>query len=213
MKLSRSILGLVLVSVLGAVINVNAQVEGGIGRRPPGNPPGHTRPPGPPPPPPSPGRPPQPPPGHHRPEILRTELVCKSNGYRYKSCPIQPGYQIVNVRLIQELDNSRCHPGYWGYTDDSVWVDQGCRGYFEILYQAYRRHDPRNDERVEDLFCKSSGYRYRSCAPQSFRFITGVQFIHARNNSNCQEGYSWGYDQYQVWVDHGCQGEFRVYGY
>ncbi len=28
--------------------------------------------------------------------------------------------------------------------------------------------------------------------------------------SPCQQGYSWGYDQRGIWVDHGCRADFQV---
>ena len=158
--------------------------------------------------------PPSRPPGHDRQRIERTESVCRSNGYRYKQCPVQPGYQVVDVRFIQALNRSDCRqPGYnFGFTENAVWVDHGCQGHFEVYLQPFSRRDPRRYEKVEDLFCKSSGYRYRSCTPSTIREITHVEFLDARNNSDCRLD-NWGYDRFYVWVDRGCQAVLRVYGH
>jgi hypothetical protein len=36
----------------------------------------------------------------------------------------------------------------------------------------------------------------------------GVQMVNQRSGSACRQGYSWGYDQRGVWVDHGCRADF-----
>ena len=39
----------------------------------------------------------------------------------------------------------------------------------------------------------------------------GVTLIRQRGNARCERGYSWDYDAHGVWVDHGCQADFRLY--
>jgi hypothetical protein len=38
----------------------------------------------------------------------------------------------------------------------------------------------------------------------------GVDLIRQRGTARCERGYSWDYDARGVWVDHGCQAEFRL---
>jgi hypothetical protein len=38
----------------------------------------------------------------------------------------------------------------------------------------------------------------------------GVELIRQRGSARCERGYSWDYDARGVWVDHGCQAEFRL---
>ncbi len=38
----------------------------------------------------------------------------------------------------------------------------------------------------------------------------GVELIRQRGTARCERGYSWDYDARGVWVDHGCQAEFRL---
>jgi Protein of unknown function (DUF3011) len=38
----------------------------------------------------------------------------------------------------------------------------------------------------------------------------GVDLIRQRGSARCERGYSWDYDARGVWVDHGCQAEFRL---
>lgn len=156
---------------------------------------------------------PPPPPDHGRPGILRMDHICRSSGYRFRQCPIPPGNQIIEVRLIQAMNRSDCRsPGYnWGFTNDAVWVDHGCQGYFEVFYRPFSHRDPRRWEKVEDVFCRSSGYRYRSCVPTRLTEIHHVEFLSAENNSDCREG-NWGFERFYVWVDRGCQAVLRIYG-
>jgi len=40
------------------------------------------------------------------------------------------------------MSAARCEEGRtWGFTQDSVWVDRGCRGNFEVYYRARRGWD------------------------------------------------------------------------
>gem|GEM_PF-654545 len=39
----------------------------------------------------------------------------------------------------------------------------------------------------------------------------GVQLVRQRSTARCERGYSWDYDARGIWVDHGCQAEFRLY--
>ena len=38
----------------------------------------------------------------------------------------------------------------------------------------------------------------------------GVDLVRQRGTARCERGYSWDYDARGVWVDHGCQAEFRL---
>lgn len=55
--------------------------------------------------------------------------------------------------------------------------------------------------------CASSGYRYQYCRANT---DNQVRLERQHSSTRCTEGYSWGYDPYGVWVDHGCGAEFRV---
>ena len=63
-----------------------------------------------------------------------------------------------------------------------------------------------DDERT--IVCESKNYRYRYCRVDTENRATLVRQISAV--SRCEYGDSWGYDSRGVWVDRGCQGEFRV---
>jgi DUF3011 family protein len=46
------------------------------------------------------------------------------------------GGSVTSVRLIRDL-SGRCRQGStWGNTESVIWVNQGCRGDFEVTYRA-----------------------------------------------------------------------------
>lgn len=57
------------------------------------------------------------------------------------------------------------------------------------------------------LRCTSHGMRYSYCRVDT---DNSVQLERSKGFWECRQGYSWGYDSNGVWVDHGCDGEFRV---
>ncbi len=61
----------------------------------------------------------------------RVNVNCSSHDDRYERCYV--GGDIRDVRLYRQNSNSACIEGRsWGYDRDSIWVDRGCRGEFEV---------------------------------------------------------------------------------
>lgn len=59
----------------------------------------------------------------------------------------------------------------------------------------------------ENIRCTSHGMRYQYCRADT---DNQVRLEKQRSFFECRQGYSWGHDDHGVWVDHGCDGEFRV---
>jgi hypothetical protein len=59
----------------------------------------------------------------------------------------------------------------------------------------------------QTIHCKSDRYRYRYCRVQT---DDHVRLERQRSQPDCRRGYSWDYDRYGVWVNHGCEADFRV---
>ncbi|MGZ3743669.1 MAG: DUF3011 domain-containing protein [Pseudobdellovibrionaceae bacterium] len=142
-------------------------------------------------------------------------ITCSSSGYAYNTCFI--GQPIQYVRLASQLSRSACIEGSsWGFTNDSVWVDKGCRGNFEVVTINYGRPPggyPPRPPCEESINCASSGYRFNSCYPASGLRIRYAQLSRQDSRTQCIEGETWGYDNNRIWVDKGCRGEFRVQTY
>jgi hypothetical protein len=60
---------------------------------------------------------------------------------------------------------------------------------------------------TQTIHCKSDDYRYRYCRVQT---DDRVRLERQRSHADCRRGYSWDYDRYGVWVNHGCEADFRV---
>ena len=56
--------------------------------------------------------------------------------------------------------------------------------------------------------CESHNYRYRYCRVDTDNRVRLERQISVA--SRCRFGDTWGYDSRGVWVDRGCQAEFRV---
>lgn len=56
-------------------------------------------------------------------------VLCESRDNRRRSCPT-PGRA---AKLVRQLSRSACIEGQtWGFDRSGIWVDQGCRGEFEV---------------------------------------------------------------------------------
>lgn len=65
--------------------------------------------------------------GGGRPQYLQ----CQSNDKRYRFCPSN-GY-IRQAQIRRQLSDARCTYNWsWGYRNDGIWVDKGCRAEFEV---------------------------------------------------------------------------------
>ena len=57
--------------------------------------------------------------------------------------------------------------------------------------------------------CRSTDGRFRHCPVNGW--VRGAQLTQQLGGPACAQGKTWGYDDNGVWVDRGCQGEFRVW--
>lgn len=59
-------------------------------------------------------------------------LRCESWGYKYQQCNVPTSNRVELTRKIA----GKCNAGrQWGYTDDYIWVDKGCRAEFAYGYR------------------------------------------------------------------------------
>ncbi len=129
---------------------------------------------------------------------------CDSNGYKYQYCSVNTQGR---VNMIHEKSTGNlCRQGRgWGYDNNGIWVDRGCRAQF-----SYGRDDGGgNWNRPGELTCESKGYRYSYCNADTDGRVNLLREISTGNL--CQQGRGWGYDNGGIWVDRGCRGVF-AYG-
>jgi hypothetical protein len=60
---------------------------------------------------------------------------------------------------------------------------------------------------AQTIECASRGYHYNYCSVET---DNEVRIERQRSSTECRQGYSWDYDRYGVWVNHGCDADFRV---
>jgi hypothetical protein len=67
-------------------------------------------------------------------------------------------------------------------------------------------NNPGPNQRTVSCFSDDGNRRYCDADTRG-----GVQLLRQRGRARCERGYSWDYDAQGVWVDHGCQADFRLY--
>jgi hypothetical protein len=67
------------------------------------------------------------------------ELTCESKGYRYQYCNADTHGRVSLAREIST--GNLCTNRNWGYDNNGVWVDRGCRGVFRYGRDAGGRND------------------------------------------------------------------------
>jgi len=55
--------------------------------------------------------------------------------------------------------------------------------------------------------CGSDGHRYRACRLQEPGYVTLQKKI---SGASCDKGRSWDFNRREIWVDDGCEADFRV---
>lgn len=84
--------------------------------------------------------------------FLQTEFLrCESVDYRRTDCAVSG--RLRGVRMLRQYSKSGCVMGRtWGFIENFVWVDRGCRAQFEIVveYPDHGRHHDRDRHRDDD---------------------------------------------------------------
>jgi hypothetical protein len=118
--------------------------------------------------------------------------------------------------MIRQRSDADCIEGRtWGYNQDGIWVDRGCRAEFELMgdddwgRDRGRDRDRRREGESFTLYCASDNMRRNEC-PADTR--GGVRMVRQRSEASCIEGRTWGYDSRRIWVDRGCRADFEVGG-
>src|SRR5258706_132688 len=121
----------------------------------------------------------------------RAQIVrCSSDDGRKQFCQADTRY---GVTMVKQVSGAPCQQGRsWGYNDRGIWVDHGCRAEFAVRGTAYA----------------NGGRQYCEADTRG-----DVDLIRQHSEAACQEGYSWGFDDRGIWVDHGCRAEFVAQPY
>jgi Protein of unknown function (DUF3011) len=153
------------------------------------------------------------------------QTAASSSGGRTVTCSSDDGGRHycdadtrAGVQLIRQRSGSPCTQGYsWGFDDRGIWVDRGCRADFSLEAgrsddsDRYRDRDRDRDDSSQPpqtVTCASEDGKRHYCDADTRG--SGVQMMNQRSGSPCTQGYSWGFDDRGIWVDHGCRADFSV---
>jgi len=129
-------------------------------------------------------------------------INCKSDDERLRRCHVDGG--VWRVRVEAQHSGSPCTQGLsWGFDDDEVWVDRGCRADFRVWVGGGGMG------RSVVMRCKSDDEHMNRCAVEGR--IWNVQLEKQHSGSPCLRGETWGFDESSIWVDRGCRADFRVW--
>ena len=138
-------------------------------------------------------------------------MACNSDDGERHSCSMDTR---GGVRLLTQHSDYACTEGHsWGFDDQGVWVDHGCRADFTAGGNRDYRDEIRNGQYGENaqsqtIACKSDDMRKHSCAVDTRG--SEVSLVTQHSDSPCTKGYSWGTNRHGIWVDHGCRADFAV---
>lgn len=121
----------------------------------------------------------------------------------------------ARVRLVKQLSDKPCRENRtWGYNRRGIWVDDGCRGVFEIDYRngddnggGWGDWNNGNNGRTQRIELVSSDNRRKVYRSSNIR---DVKLVRQLSDKPCREGRSWGHDRNSVWVDEGCRAVFEI---
>lgn len=159
---------------------------------------------------------------------------CESADQRYRHCRADTE---GGAQLYRQLSKNACrYRETWGYDRRGVWVDQGCRGDFQLHTGrsggdgAQKDKDPTAAAIVGGavalgvvgaLLADKDKNQNEPRPAWIVRCESGGDYQHCRTDthngvrlyrqlsrSSCQYNDTWGYDRRGVWVDQGCRAEF-----
>lgn len=131
-------------------------------------------------------------------------VICESTNDNKTNCPVDTTY---GVQLVRQISQSSCDRGKdWGFTENGLWVDNGCRA--EFVLGGEERYRPMTSSAMSSrVTCESQNNALNRCSADTYWGVTLARQISDRT---CIRGRTWGYDANGIWVTGGCRAEFVV---
>jgi hypothetical protein len=135
-------------------------------------------------------------------------ITCSSDNGRRNYCNANTR---GGVQMTRQISGSPCVQGQtWGWDNNRVWVDRGCRA--EFVTGRGNGNGGGNGggwggggNNGQSFTCSSDDGRRNYCNANT---RGGVQMTRQISGSPCVQGQTWGWDNNRVWVDRGCRAEF-----
>src|SRR5664279_2387412 len=92
-------------------------------------------------------------------------LTCESRGYQYQYCNANTQGRVI---MLRELSTGNlCHQGRgWGYDNNGIWVDKGCRAEFSYGRDSGGRNDAAIAAGIIGAFALGAAISSSQSAPQ-----------------------------------------------
>jgi hypothetical protein len=87
------------------------------------------------------------------------------------------------------------------------WLATAMTGVLGIVWALAAPPIAHAQDRHDTVTCSSMNGRRATCGANTSR---GVTLLRELRGSQCEEGFSWGYNRREIWVDRGCQAEFSL---
>ena len=127
-----------------------------------------------------------------------SSVTCESLNGRRSFCRTMTA---GGVRLVRQLSSAACtYSRDWGYDQQGIWVDNGCRAVFEV--RAGSAVQP-----ATAVTCESRYGRRESCRADT---SGGVRLERRLSSAPCEVGRTWGFDHTAIWVENGCRAVFQL---
>lgn len=115
-----------------------------------------------------------------------------------------PGDTRYGVTLVRKLSEAPCTQNQtWGFGDNVVWVDRGCRAEFQIGSAPAGAGTT-----TETVTCGATTGLQVTCRTNGY--ATAVRLVSDLSNGRCREGSTWGFTDSFIWTNRGCRGQFAV---
>ncbi len=130
-------------------------------------------------------------------------ITCESRNYQQDFCASSA--PIVSATMVRQRSQTPCVRGQnWGWRANGIWVSGGCEADFQI--QTSQRSGPSTGGGGL-VACESREYGYNLCPTGPIR---NAQLVRQISQAPCVQGQTWGVSRDGLWVDRGCEAEFRI---
>lgn len=135
-------------------------------------------------------------------------IYCASDDGRRNYCSANTR---GGVQLTRQRSDSACIQGRtWGWDNNGIWVDRGCRAEFTARNGGGWGNgwgNGGNNGSSGTIYCASDDGGRNYCSANT---RDGVRLTRQRSGSACTQGRTWGWDNRGIWVDRGCRAEFTT---
>ena len=118
---------------------------------------------------------------------------------------------VLSITLLKQESKTACTFGSsFGFVGNRVWVDNGARGQFRVVYTTSRsiRVVPEEGESSRTVTLQSIGHAYKERIMD--KKVKEMVLVKQLSKAACTLKESYGFEESKVWVDKGARGIFKI---